>query len=181
MITHSLFVICYFFIDTILSLLLSTSIGHPFLFVPNLGFCAMILTIRKFKSLDAYIFAFSMGMLYDYLFAHTFLTYAFIYLFIAFVVQLWKKHMTDTAIELWILCISTLFVKESMIYFFMIFRQLTQVSIIGWFVRREFITLLINGLLVFIVIFLIRWKEEYLARKDRKIRKEEKIEWLKLK
>lgn len=181
MIAHSIFVIFYFLIDSMILALFPTSIANSFIFVPSLGFCAMVLTIRKFTSINAYIFAFSMGMLYDYLFANTFLTYACIYLFIAFVVQLWKKHMTDTAIELLILCISTLFVKECMIYFFMIFQQLTQVNMAIWFVRREFITLLLNGILVFFVIFLIRLKDEYLAMKDRKIRKEEKIEWLKLK
>ncbi len=181
MIAHSIFIIFSFLIDGMLLVLFSTSIGDSLFFIPSLGFCAMVLTIRKFTSVNAYIFAFSMGMLYDYLFANTFLTYAFIYLFIGFVVQFWKKHMMDTAIESLILCISTLFVKECMIYFFMIFRQWTRVDVVTWFVRREFLTLLVNGILVFLVIFLIRLKDEYLALKDRKIRKEEKIEWLKLK
>lgn len=182
MVIHIVFVVCCFLLDGVfMTLFPSNLVGSSLIFVSNLGFCAMVLTIRKFTPINSYLFAISFGMVYDHFFANSFLLYAFVYAFIAFVIHVWSKHMTDTVLEAIIFCVSTIFVKDIVVYFCMYISQITYLSILDWFVNREFLTILANAVLVLILISLIRIKDDYLEMKERQIRKEEKVEWFRLK
>lgn len=182
MFVHILFVACCFLIDSILMTLFPNNLmGTELMFISNLGFCAMVLSIRKFEPINAYLFAICFGIFYDYFFAHAFLTYALVYFFIAFVIHMWSKHMSDTILESIILCISTIFVKDFVVYFFMFFNRVTRLNIQEWFITREFLTILANAVLILVLISLIRIKDDYLEMKERQVRKEEKIEWFRLK
>lgn len=182
MIVHVLFVSICFIIDGILMTLFpNNALGTDLLFISNLGFCAMVLTIRKFEPINGYLFAACFGLVYDYFFANSFLIYILVYAAIAFVIHIWGKHMTDTILESIILCISTIFVKDLMVYCIMIFNQMTYIDIQTWFVTREFLTILANAILVLILISLIRIKDDYLEMKERQVRKEERVEWFRLK
>lgn len=182
MLIHVLFVLLCFLIDGILMTLFpNNALGSELLFISNLGFCAMVLTIRKFEPTNAYLFAICFGMFFDHFFASSFLVYAIAYFFIAFVIHVWSKHMMDTILESIILCISTIFVKDCVVYFCMFFNQMTTLDIQTWFVTHEFLTILANAILVIILISLIRIKDDYLEMKERQVRKEEKVEWFRLK
>lgn len=68
--THLLFVVFCFLIDEVLMILFPNSyLVDTLMFIPNLGFCAMILTVRKFNLIDTCLFAFGCGMIYDFCFA----------------------------------------------------------------------------------------------------------------
>ena len=67
-----------------------------------------------------------------------------------------------------------------MVYFCMFFNQMAGLSIQTWFVKVEFLTILANAILVLILISLLRLKEDYIEKKERQIRKEEKVEWFRL-
>lgn len=182
MVAHVLFVITCFVIDEILFVLFPSSyLLNDLLFIPNLGFCAIILTIRKFEFIDSILFSFAFGMFYDFCFANTFLLYACIFAIVAAILQLWSKHMTDTLVESILLCISTIFVKDLIVYLYMNFQRLTGLSFMEWVERYELLTILANGIMVMIIVFLIRIKDDYLEMKAIRIRKGEKIEWFKLK
>lgn len=167
--------------DEILSILFPNSfLVNDLLFIPNLGFCAMMLTIRQFSLLDKCLFACGCGMFYDFCFANTFLLHAIIYTIMAGLLHLWSKHLTDTLIEALILSITTIFVKDLLVYFYMSFQRTTQISLLLWAEHYELLTLLGNAALVMVIVFLLRVKDAYMERKARRIRKGEKIEWFQL-
>lgn len=179
---HILFVGLCFVVDEILLIIFPNSyLINDLLFIPNLAFCAMILTIRKFDLIDACLFAFSCGMVYDLLFAKTFLIYAVVYTIVALLLKLWSKHMTDTLIESLILCVATIFVKDFLIYCYMYSLQITSIPLILWAERYELLTLLSNAVLVMAIVFFIRIKDDYLDMKALRVRKGEKVEWFRLK
>lgn len=181
MMIHALFVAACFLIDGVLMALFPNNASFTdLMFISNLGFCALILTIRKFNLIDSCLFAICFGMFYDHYFANTLLIYAIAYCFSAFVVHFWSKHMTDTVLESLILCISTIFVKDCVVYFCMFFNRMTGWSIQTWFVNYEFLTILANAVLVLILVSCIRLKDDYMETKERKVRKEERVEWFKL-
>jgi len=181
MMIHALFVAACFLIDGVFMALFPNNASFTdLMFISNLGFCALILTIRKFNLIDSCLFAICFGMFYDHYFANTLLIYAIAYCFSAFVVHFWSKHMTDTVLESLILCISTIFVKDCVVYFCMFFNQMAGLSIQTWFVKVEFLTILANAILVLILISLLRLNEDYIEKKERQIRKEEKVEWFRL-
>ncbi len=176
-----LFVFVSFLIDgIIMALFPADSAMQSVFFVSNLGFCAMVLTLKEYESINAYLFTICWGIFYDYFYAGTFLVYAIVFAFIAFLMQLWSKHVTDTILESLIICISTLFVKDCVVYFYMRFQSVIQMDIATWFLHREFLTILMNILLVILAVGIIHLKNDYLKRRELRIRKEEKIEWMKL-
>ncbi|MCI8540821.1 MAG: rod shape-determining protein MreD [Erysipelotrichaceae bacterium] len=178
---HALFVASCFLIDGILMTLFpNNAMGTELMFIANLGFSALVLTIRKFDFIDSCLFAILFGMFYDYFFANVFLLYAVAYFISACLLPIWSRHMTETVLESLILCISTIFVKDCVVYFCMIFGRMTTLSIQNWFVNVEFLTILANAILVLILIFLLRLKDDYLEVRARRGRKKERIEWFKL-
>lgn len=181
MLMNILFVFCSFLVDGLLMRLFPADMAmQSVFFISNLGFCAMVLTLKEYDSLNAYLFAICWGIFYDYFYAGTFLVYAVTFALIAFLMQLWSKHVTDTIIESLIICISTLFVKDCVVYFYMKFQSLIQMDIATWFLHREFLTILLNAILVILAVGIIHLKNDFLERRERRIRKEEKIEWMRL-
>lgn len=89
--------------------------------------------------------------------------------------------MTDTLIESLILAIVTIFVKDLLIYFYMSFQRMTEMSLTLWAKRYELLTLLANAILAMVIVYLIKIKDDYLEMKARRIRKGEKVEWFRLK
>ena len=88
--------------------------------------------------------------------------------------------MTDTLIESLILAIVTIFVKDLLIYFYMSFQRMTEMSLTLWAERYELLTLLANAILAMVIVYLIKIKDDYLEMKARRIRKGEKVEWFRL-
>lgn len=177
-----LFVIVCFVLDEVLAAIFPCSyLMNSLLFIPSLGFCAMILTVRKFTILDTCLFAFVCGIIYDTFLANTFLLHAIVFTIVASLLHLWTKHLTETALESFILVIVTLFVKDVLVYLYMSFQQVTEMSFMLWAERYELLTLIGNGVLSFIILFFIRIKDDYLVKKALQVRKGEKIEWFKLK
>ena len=182
MLTHAVFVFICFILDEILMVLFPGSyLLNDLLFIANLGFCAMILTIRKFDFLDSVLFAVLWGMYYDFFCANTFLAYAIVYGIVACLLRLWSKHMTETLIESLVLCIVTIFAKDLLVYFYMYFQRVTALTFLEWAERFELLTLLANAILVMIIVFLMRIKDDYLFMKEKRIRRSEKVEWFRLK
>ena len=178
---HILFVgVCFLLDGVFMTLFPNDALTTGLLFISNLGFSALVLTIRKFDFVDSCLFAIFFGMFSDHFFANTFLIYAIAYLLIACLLPIWSKHMTETVLESLILCISTIFVKDCVVYFCMFFGRMTTLSIQNWFVNVEFLTILANAILVLILISLLRLKDDYLDMKERKGRKKERIEWFRL-
>lgn len=179
---HVLFVAICFILDEILLVIFPNSyLMGNLLFFPNLAFCAMMLTVRHFDRIDACLFAFACGMVYDLLFARTFLLYAIVFTIVALLIKLWSKHMTDTMIESLILCVTTIFVKDLLVYCYMSLFQMTSLPLTLWAERYELLTLLANAVMVMALAFFIRIKDDYLEIKALRIRKGERVEWFRLK
>lgn len=181
MVMNVVFVLLSFLADGIIMTLFPADFSmQSVFFISNLGFCAMVLMLKDYDSLNSYLFAICWGLFYDFFYANTFLVYAIVFAFIAFLMQVWSKHVTDTIVETLIICISTLFVKDCVVYFYMKFQGVLQMDIATWFLHREFLTILVNALFVVVVVFLNHLKNDFLKRRDRRIRKEERIEWMRL-
>lgn len=150
---------------------------NDLIFLPSLGFCALVLVIREFALLDRCLTAFLYGLLVDLFISDTFLLHACVYLFIALLLQLWSRHMGDSILESIILCIATIFVKDLLVFLYMGASGTTSLSFSGWIVNYEFLSIIGNGVLVFIVVLLQRIKNDYQRMKALRIRQEEKIKW----
>lgn len=178
---HFAFVAGWFILDSMLMVLFPNSyLVQDLLFFSNLGFCAMILTLRRFGFLDSILFAFLCGFLYDFAFANTAFLYAIVFTIIACIQRLWTKHMDETAVEAVILSIVTIFVKDLLVYLFMCFQRYTQMDFLLWVQRYELLSIAAGMVGMLAVYWFLQIKDDYLERKAQALRKGEKVEWYRL-
>lgn len=174
--------ILFFTVCTVLDLAIRVLFPGSYLlndlvFHSSLGFCSLVLVIREYGLLDRCLIAFLYGLIIDYFVMNTFLVYAIIYLLIALLLQLWIRHMGDSVIESVILCIATIFVKDLLIFFYVKISGISELNFIDWIVNFELLSIVGNGVLVFLVVLLQRIKNDYQHMKALKIRQEEKVKW----
>jgi hypothetical protein len=86
--------------------------------------------------------------------------------------------MSESFYELIILTLVGLFIKEIIV--FLMFRMSgdTQMSVVVWLARREFLTMLGNIPVIIGCIYLNGFKEDILGRQERLKRAREKVRWM---
>ena len=140
----------------------------------------LVLASRHMDKTDSLLMFLMFGMFYDFFVTREYLIYALIFVLLSFIVRIWSNHMMESVLECLLLAISTIFVKELIVYLYMLMSQVTQMRIALWLTNRLFLTLLINGVLVVVIIFASRTIEDYILLREKRIRKEESISWLDL-
>ncbi len=146
-------------------------------FVPNIAFCTMILSVKKLEKVDAYILCMFYGILHNFIYSGGVVLYVFVYIIMCFITRVWTRLMNDSVVENIVLCMTTLFIKEALVFVFLLFTTQTTMSIQQWLTYRIFLTLLVNTLFATFIVFMSYLKDVYLVQKDVKIRKEEKYHW----
>ncbi len=181
MLFHYLFILVCFLLDELLMVLFPNSFDpYSMIFVPCLGLSALVLASRHMDKTDALLIFLGFGMFYDFFVVREHLIYALIFVLLSFIVRIWSNHMMESVLESLLLVISTIFVKELIIYLYMLMSQVTQMNIALWLTNRLFLTLLVNGVLVVVIIFASRTIEDFILMREKRIRKEETISWLDL-
>ena len=181
MLFHSLFILACFLLDGLIMILFPNSFDpYAMTFVPCLGLSALVLASRHMDKTDSLLMFLMFGVFYDFFVTREYLIYALIFVLLSFIVRIWSNHMMESVLECLLLAISTIFVKELIVYLYMLMSQVTQMRIALWLTNRLFLTLLINGVLVVVIIFASRTIEDYILLREKRIRKEESISWLDL-
>lgn len=177
--TRYLLIFTCFLLDGAISVIFPVKFGASGLyFVPCLGFSAMVLTIRQMDFIDSLITAILFGMFYDFFYANTPFLYAIVFTLLCLLTRIWIKQINESMIENLLLCISTIFVRELMIYFIMITSNQTIMSFNTWMVNRMFLTLVVNGILVLALVFVSYIVEDHLQRRELQLRREERLPWM---
>lgn len=179
MLLNYLFVFAGFLVDGVLNVFFPAqfSMEHMY-FVPCMGLCAMVLVNRKMKVSDALILSVLFGMGYDFFYANTTFFYTIVFMILCGITRLWSKQINESVIESVSLCISTIFIKELMVYLFVLVSRQTSIGFNDWMVNRLFLTILINTILVSLLVLFTYVKDAYQQRKEVRIRKEERLPWL---
>ncbi len=86
--------------------------------------------------------------------------------------------MNESLLENVVLCISTIFVREFMVYVIMYTGNRTSMTFQVWMQDRIFLTLIVNAVLVFVLVLISYLVEDYLHQRELRIRKEERLPWM---
>lgn len=156
------------------------SLIHP-VFIPCMGFAALMLTVRPKPLLDSLFYAFLAGMVFDFLNADHFMLSSLICMACAFLIHSWSRHISSSLPELMILLLSTIFVKELLIYFYMTASSFAVMSLLTWLSRRLVVTLVGNLAPILIVIWMNDQRQTLQNRRESIRRKGEKLRWEQLK
>lgn len=176
MIIQYLFVFACFVIDGAIEAVFNINYGidHMY-FVPCLGVCSLVITIRKMNFTDAMTLSVLSGMFYDFFYTKTFLTYTIVFVLLCLLVKAWTKHLGESLIESVIICICAVFAMQLLVYGYMLFLGKTQISFYAWITNRMFLTIVVNSVLVLVLFFFANLRDHYLQKRELRIRKEEKL------
>lgn len=179
MLYNYLFVLMGACVDLILNICFPAAFAfEKMYFVPCIGLCALILTVRKMDKVDAIILVVLFGIMSDFFYAPFPCFYMITYLLIYTIVYIWQKLVNESVIEGLVLCVSTIFIKEVMVYLFMKISGYTLIGFHTFMTNRLFLTILVNAVLVFVLILLAYIKDDLQKQKDVRIRREERLPWL---
>lgn len=181
MILQIVFITSCFMIDVLLVNLLPHSfLPGNIVITPCLGLTALVLTQKKMERLDSLLITTIFGLLYDMFAANTFLICTISFVLVNLIVSVWLKHITDSIFENTLLVITTIFIKEFLVYFIMTLSSETLISFNTWLLTRAILTLLVNGIFVIIIVWMSRFIEDLMLLREKRLRKEETISWWKI-
>ena len=179
MLYNYIFVFLGFLVDSALNAVFPAEFAFESMyFVPCVGFCAMVLTSKKMNEVDGIIMHLLFGIGYDFFYGNTVFFYTILFLLLYGSVYIWGKLVNESVIESLVLCISTIFTKEFMVYLYMIISGSTSVSFHVFLTNRLFLTIVVNAVFVFVMILLAYIKDDLQKQKEVRIRREERLPWL---
>lgn len=181
MILQIIFILLCFAFDGVISTLFPASF-IPFypVFVPCFGLASLVLGKRQMETLDSILIFIIFGLLYDFFIADMFPVYTGVYLLLCMINIQWQKHIAESVFESTLLVIANIFVKEYVVYVFMVLSNQSTMTFMNWMINRMFMTLLIHSIFVIILVYLYLFVEDLMKQRDLRIRKEESIPGWKL-
>lgn len=173
--TSLLFLSAAFFTDILLGMFFGGSfIGLGVSATPNVLLIVLILITLKQDVRKSLILGFFVGLIFDLFNVDTVFTYAFIYLFTLLTVNLWSTRINETFIELFLLTLSAVFVKEFLAYFLNISINGYVLSIGSWAANHLTYTILIS---LFPIIFSVFIKLRLIEKRVRAQRSNKKSDF----
>ena len=176
----------YIGICVVLDMILGVLFPYDFalfqpVFVPCLGFAAVMLVIQQKELIRSLAFAFVAGIVFDFMNADYFMLNSLVFMACAFLIHIWSKHISSSLPEMMILLLSIIFVKEFLIYFYMYASHLVTMSVMTWLIRYLVMTLVGNALPLLLVLWLNDIRQTLQNRREIMRRKGEKLRWEQLK
>jgi rod shape-determining protein MreD len=149
-------------------------------FIPHVGLIGLMLVAREMDLGTALIMAFGFGLFLDLTHYGYFMMNAFVFTLTIWVLRQWSNQVNESIVELLILGLLTIFVKESLIFGILHLFNASHMSLLVWFTHWQFLSLLGNLPLMGMAIYGYHLVEGFLSHKDRKRRQGEKTLWMKM-
>lgn len=176
-----LYIVLCFIMDLILSQIFPFDYAlYRLNFIPHVGLMGLMLVARDMDLGTALIMAFGFGLFLDLTRFGYFMMNAFVFTVTIWVLRQWSNQVNDSLIELLILGVLMIFVKEVLVFGILHLLNLTHMSFLVWFAHWQFLSLLGNIPLMGLAIFGYHWVEGFLSNKDRRRRQGEKTLWMKM-
>lgn len=175
---NALFLLLAFLTDVLLGIFFGGNfVGLGISATPNVLLIALILLNFKQNRINAFILSFFVGLSFDLFNINTLYTYAIIYLLTSIIVSLWSTRINDTFIELFLLTLSAVFVKEVLVYIFNIVFMGYILNIGSWAANHLTFTLLVSVIPIIVSVLIKLNLLENTLRKKRIIKKSDFINY----
>lgn len=181
MISYLLFLIGLSCADGLLAFLFPYDTSYITMsFVPSLAFIGLALISRKIDLKQSMSLTLVFGLYQDLFVNQTVFIYTVVYIAVILIARLWSKSISSSIFESVLFAITTLFVKEIVLYFLMTITNTSYLGIFQWFLKREFLTLVLHCFCGILVVWLLDKIQLYLENQDAVRRKGENVKWLQL-
>lgn len=176
--SSALFIAVCFIVDFIYSSLFVVDPAMiQFVSIPAAALAGMLCLCRQTDWVHSLYLAFIVGLISDFVAAQPSMIFALIFILCMLIMKEWSRHLSNSLLEQLILLLSTIFIKETLVYLFLSAESSFTMGLSLWLERRCIPTLLGNIPLVLIVIGLYQVKVNFDARKERTKRREETLFW----
>ncbi len=150
----SILTILFFMIDSVLTSFVPISFTKSStMIIPCLGFMMFAMNCFVFRKNDCLLYATIAGAFYSVVYAKSLLFYVVIFALIAFLIRKIINFISFTYFEVLLVFISTIFLKEIVVYLFMYATNQTSLGIVEMFINRLIPTITFNILVSWIVYF----------------------------
>ncbi|HCT62795.1 MAG TPA: rod shape-determining protein MreD [Erysipelotrichaceae bacterium] len=149
-------------------------------FIPHVGLIGLMLVARELDLGTALIMAFGFGLFLDFTHYGYFMMNAFVFTLTIWILRQWSNQVNESIVELLVLGVLTIFVKEFLIFSILHLFNASQMRFLVWFAHWQFLSLLGNLPLMALAIYGYHLVEGFLSNKDRRRRQGEKTLWMKM-
>jgi len=171
------FVLSGFIFDNVLRLMFPIDPAMRFLvFVPNLGFLAMLMVVLKKPLPQALGWALVLGLILD-LMRHEQFSNVLAFPISVYMVKIWSQQLNESLFEQVFVGTIGLFIKELVYYLILVIFAVTRLQIGPWFIKREFLTLIGHVPLLIGLSWFNRVKNGTQKNLDLRRRGRESIRW----
>lgn len=176
--SSAIFIAGCFILDFIFGCLFpSDSAMIGMVIVPSAALVGMLCLTKDKDWIGSIYWAFIVGLISDFLSAGFFVLFAGLFIVCMVIMKMWSRHLSNSIIEQVLLFLSTILVKEALVYLYMLASKSFSMSIFFWLQNRCIPTLIGNILLVLVVLGFYDLKKRFDARKERVKRREETLFW----
>lgn len=174
MIFQILYLIICFSFDFILSIAFPVDFAQQSLvFIPALGFCAMILIVKKTSLLDALLTSLSCGFIYGLFIPQTLFLYPLLFAIVVLITRIWSSNLNESMLELMIICLVAIALKDYFLYAYMYTTGATTINILFWVRSHLFIAIVGNAIFILLVILFYRHISRLIVLSDQRKQKKE--------
>ncbi|MEA5026201.1 hypothetical protein SDC9_191188 [bioreactor metagenome] len=180
MIYQAVYIVLCFIADFIIGDFLPLDFAaKSMIFVPALGFCSLILISRKLDITDSIFLSLGAGFVYGLFLPGSLLLYPILFMLVIMVTHMWSVNLNDTIIELLILLLMAIFVKEFLLYQYMTISGVTTLGFISWVRVYLFISIFGHIPLLLGIIYFYRHVLKLTQKNIRRKQNREQLVWKK--
>lgn len=176
MLTQYLFVFLAFVLDGVINTLFPiNNMSLSIQFIPCIGLCALVISVKNMKMLDSLLMTIIFGLFYSYFYTNTLFLNVVIFILVVLITKFWFRNVGNSFFESVVVCSAAIFIKELLLYIFYSIDYQSTISFNFWLFNRVAFTILINDILFGIIYMFNTYKENYILRREVERRKDEKI------
>jgi rod shape-determining protein MreD len=166
----------------LLDLLISSFIFSDFamtsyVFVPSTTLLFLLFMLLKQSHQKVFVWVLVSGFVVDLMYHTMLFTHVLVFMIVLFILKEYQRHFSDTMIEIVLMGIIAIFLKEIILFSWYTILTVTDVQFLSWYASRLFITMMGNIPIIFIAYHLSVRYNQLLKRQQVKMQKSESTLW----
>jgi len=142
-------IILFVFLSLLIDVFVSTFIVSSFawsniVFIPMTSLLMLLFMMMNNPDEQVLWFGFMVGLIVDLMNHTPLFSQAIIYVLVLIILREYQRHFSDTLLEIVLMGIIIIFLKEMMLFVLLEFIQEINISVASWYMSRLFVTLIGN-------------------------------------
>lgn len=174
----SLFLMGVLLIDLFISSVVASSFSFSYIvFVPMTSLLFLSYRMMQNPTSMVLIHGFVAGLLVDLMMHSVLFTHAIIYVIALVILREYQRHFSDTLLEIVIMGLLVIFIKELLLLMLMNTLNITDMSVLVWYRSRLFFTLMGNIPFILLAYYLSNKLDDVLKRQEKTKKRSETTLW----